>query len=222
MNIALLKLNEEVTRLEANMAQTKLEIMFAKHAHALKELEAAQAGDTPAEEAKPTKKKVATKPNAAGKKAAADVEKVQAAADKAVAKQTAEAKAKELEDAVGLDEEEEADELSYTEGKLNVLGKLGNLRHLGKSDRAPYICDLDLKIDHTKAKANGVVYADLVNEIVENLDTEAPIGTAKVPESAGMQKAIAVIGQELVDHMATRVDQATFVGHIKALYKLAK
>ena len=219
MNIALLKLNEEVTRLEANMAQTKLEIMFAKHAHALKELEAAQAGDTPAEEAKPT---AAAKKKAAGKKAAADVEKVQAAADKAVAKQTAEAKAKELEDAVGLDEEEEADELSYTEGKLNVLGKLGNLRHLGKSDRAPYICDLDLKIDHTKAKANGVVYADLVNEIVANLDTEAPVGTAKVPTSDGMKKAIAVIGQELVDHMATRVDQATFVGHIKALYKLAK
>ena len=143
MNIALLKLNEEVTRLEANMAQTKLEIMFAKHAHALKELEAAQAGDTPAEEAKPTA--AAKKQKAAAKKAAADTAKVQAAADKAVAKQTAEAKAKELEDAVGLDEEEEADELSYTEGKLNVLGKLGNLRHLGKSDRAPYICDLDLE-----------------------------------------------------------------------------
>ena len=104
MNIALLKLNEEVTRLEANMAQTKLEIMFAKHAHALKELEAAQAGDA-VEEAKPT---AASKKKAAGKKAAADVEKVQAAADKAVAKQTAEAKAKELEAAVGLDEEEEA------------------------------------------------------------------------------------------------------------------
>ena len=82
MNIALLKLNEEVTRLEANMVQTKLEIMFAKHAHALKELEAAQAGDTPAEEAKPTA--AAKKQKAAAKKAAADVEKVQAAADKAV------------------------------------------------------------------------------------------------------------------------------------------
>ena len=79
-----------------------------------------------------------------------------------------------------------------------------------------------MKIDHTKAKANGVVYADLVNEIVANLGTEAPVGTAKVPTSDGMKKAIAVIGQELVDHMATRVDQATFVGHIKALYKLAK
>ena len=219
MNISLLKLNEEVTRLEANMAQTKLEIMFAKHAHALKELEAAQAGDTPAEEVKPTA--AAKKQKAAAKKAADDTAKVQAAADKH-AKQTAEDKAAELEAAVGLDKEEEADELSYSEGKLNVLGKLGNLRHLGESDRAPYICDLDLKIDHTKAKANGVVYADLVNEIVANLGTEAPVGTAKVPTSDGMKKAIAVIGQELVDHMATRVDQATFVGHIKALYKLAK
>ena len=108
----------------------------------------------------------------------------------------------------------------YVEGKVNLLGFLAPLRLLSTEDRKPYIIDYELdKTKHDNAMKNGVMYLDMVQEVLDGMSTKAEKHENPAINKEGIRNAI---GGQLVDHMRSRVDKATLQRDIMALLAAIK
>lgn len=211
-------------QLDLQIAKLKVERCIAKVDYLNSQSEAEPAAPAKAEPAAPAKAEPAKeqtdkaetakeKTAKAGKKAAEDVAKVKAAAEKATAKS-----AKDLD----VDTSDTTEVLGYREGEYNVLGNFANLEHLTAEEREPYIAGMTPSIDHARAMKEGVTHLDMVNEVIAALDIKVERTTAKLPESAGIKAIGKVIGADLLQHMANTKGVGGMADDAKKIYAALK